>query len=88
MWHKRVHDNMRITPCRLTDSKGDRSKAPAAQEDADQYVRVVERRADGVVIRGAEITYQRRTVRPPSAGDADQSMKPGEAAARSPVRCR
>lgn len=39
----------------MTDPKGDRSKAPSAQEDPDMFVRVVERRPDGVVIRGAKL---------------------------------
>ncbi|MDX1691683.1 MAG: 4-hydroxyphenylacetate 3-hydroxylase N-terminal domain-containing protein [Acidimicrobiia bacterium] len=38
----------------MTDVKGDRSRAPSEQEDPDAYVRVVERREDGVVIRGAK----------------------------------
>ncbi len=38
----------------MTDPKGDRSKAPHAQEDPDMYLRVVERRADGIVVRGAK----------------------------------
>lgn len=38
-----------------TDVKGDRSKGPAAQADPDLYVRVVERRPDGVVVRGAKV---------------------------------
>jgi 4-hydroxybutyryl-CoA dehydratase / vinylacetyl-CoA-Delta-isomerase len=38
----------------MTDVKGDRSKAPHEQEDPDMFVRVVERRDDGVVIRGAK----------------------------------
>lgn len=38
----------------MTDPKGDRSKAPHAQEDPDLYLRVVERRADGIVVRGAK----------------------------------
>src|ERR1700744_1628919 len=42
-------EDIRIADC-ITDGKGDRSKPPAGQADADQYVRVVERRADGVVI--------------------------------------
>ncbi|MCA9613522.1 MAG: 4-hydroxybutyryl-CoA dehydratase, partial [Myxococcales bacterium] len=37
----------------MTDAKGDRSKRPP--EQPDHYVRVVERRADGVVIRGSKI---------------------------------
>jgi len=38
----------------MTDVKGDRSKGPSHQEDPDLYVRVVERRDDGIVIRGAK----------------------------------
>ena len=38
----------------MTDPKGDRSKAPHAQDDPDLYLRVVERREDGIVVRGAK----------------------------------
>ena len=38
----------------MTDPKGDRSKAPHAQTDKDMYVRIVERREDGIVVRGAK----------------------------------
>lgn len=38
----------------MTDTKGDRSKAPHEQADPDQYLRVVERRPDGVVVCGAK----------------------------------
>jgi 4-hydroxybutyryl-CoA dehydratase/vinylacetyl-CoA-Delta-isomerase len=38
----------------MTDVKGDRSKRPGDQSDPDMYLRVVERRDDGVVIRGAK----------------------------------
>lgn len=38
----------------MTDPKGDRSKPPSAQADPDLFVHVVERRKDGVVIRGAK----------------------------------
>ncbi len=38
----------------MTDVKGDRSKAPSDQADPDLYVRIVERRDDGIVIRGAK----------------------------------
>jgi 4-hydroxybutyryl-CoA dehydratase/vinylacetyl-CoA-Delta-isomerase len=38
----------------MTDPKGDRSKGPSQQEDPDLYMRVVERRDDGVVVRGAK----------------------------------
>lgn len=39
----------------MTDPKGDRSKAPADQVDPDLFVRVVERRPGGVVLRGAKM---------------------------------
>lgn len=38
----------------MTDPKGDRSKGPSAQDDPDLFTHVVERRKDGVVIRGAK----------------------------------
>ncbi len=38
----------------MTDPKGDRSRGPADQHDPDLYLRVVERRPDGVVLRGAK----------------------------------
>lgn len=38
----------------MTDPKGDRGLAPSAQEDPDLYLRVVERREDGIVVRGAK----------------------------------
>ena len=38
----------------MTDPKGDRGKGPSEQEDPDLFVHVVERRDDGLVIRGAK----------------------------------
>jgi 4-hydroxybutyryl-CoA dehydratase/vinylacetyl-CoA-Delta-isomerase len=38
----------------MTDPKGDRSLPPHAQPDADMYLHVVERRPDGIVVRGAK----------------------------------
>ena len=46
--------DIRITEC-ITDSKGDRSLKPSAQEDPDQYVHVVGRTSAGVIIRGAKL---------------------------------
>ncbi|MHB8334806.1 MAG: 4-hydroxyphenylacetate 3-hydroxylase family protein [Acidimicrobiales bacterium] len=39
----------------MTDPKGHRAQKPSQQSDPDQFVRVVERREDGVVIRGAKV---------------------------------
>src|SRR4030095_11043528 len=38
----------------MTDTKGDRTKKPWQQTDQDLLLRVVERRNDGIVIRGAK----------------------------------
>jgi len=38
----------------MTDPKGDRGLPPSGQADPDLYVHVVERRADGIVVRGAK----------------------------------
>lgn len=38
----------------LTDVKGDRSLRPHQQADADLYLRVVSRRSDGIIVRGAK----------------------------------
>jgi len=38
----------------MTDPKGDRSKRPSQQADPDLFTRVVEKRGDGIVIRGAK----------------------------------
>ena len=38
----------------MTDPKGDRSLPPHQQKDPDLFLRVVERRKDGIVVRGAK----------------------------------
>lgn len=38
-----------------TDVKGDRSRGPSAQTNPDSYLRIVERRPDGIVVRGAKV---------------------------------
>ena len=38
----------------MTDPKGDRGKGPSQQADPDLFVHVVERRPDGIVLRGAK----------------------------------
>lgn len=39
----------------MTDSKGDRSRPPHLQEDADQFLHIVAERPDGIVVRGAKL---------------------------------
>ena len=54
-WLTHIQDDNRMVVGAMTDPKGDRSKGPADQPDPDQYVHVVERRDDGIVIRGAKL---------------------------------
>ena len=39
----------------MTDPKGDRGLSPSDQRDPDLFLRIVERRADGIVVRGAKV---------------------------------
>ncbi len=50
----RVQDEDLAVGGAMTDRKGDRSLRPGAQSDPDAYVRIVERRAAGIVIRGVK----------------------------------
>ncbi|MCB9631456.1 MAG: 4-hydroxybutyryl-CoA dehydratase [Sandaracinus sp.] len=52
-WLRGVQERDEMLNGAMTDAKGDRSKRPP--EQPDHYVRVVDRRPDGVVIRGSKI---------------------------------
>ncbi|MBZ4653382.1 MAG: 4-hydroxybutyryl-CoA dehydratase / vinylacetyl-CoA delta-isomerase [Peptococcaceae bacterium] len=51
---KHVQKNDLTCNAGVTDVKGDRSLNPHEQPDKDMYLRVVERRHDGIVVRGAK----------------------------------
>lgn len=51
---KRVQQNDFTVDGAMTDPKGDRGLSPSNQEDKDLYLRIVERRPDGIVVRGAK----------------------------------
>ncbi|MDO8673500.1 MAG: 4-hydroxyphenylacetate 3-hydroxylase family protein [Dehalococcoidia bacterium] len=51
---KFVQENDMTLAGSMTDVKGDRNLRPHEQADPDMYVHVVERRADGIVIKGAK----------------------------------
>ncbi|MCY4085828.1 MAG: gamma-aminobutyrate dehydratase [Actinomycetia bacterium] len=54
-FYERCRDGDLALAVAQTDVKGDRAKGPSGQADPDHYVRVVERRGDGVVVRGAKV---------------------------------
>ncbi len=51
---KHIQKNDLTCNAGVTDVKGDRSLDPHDQEDKDMYMHVVERRNDGIVVRGAK----------------------------------
>lgn len=51
---KMVQENDWTVDGAMTDPKGDRGLAPSQQEDPDMFVHVVEKRKDGIVVRGAK----------------------------------
>lgn len=60
-YHSRVVEVVReaqrqdwIVAANMVDVRGDRSLPPSRQPDPDVYVRVVEKRGDGIVVRGAK----------------------------------
>ncbi len=54
-FYEHCRDNDLALATAQTDVKGDRSKGPSAQNDPDLYVRIVERREDGIVVSGAKV---------------------------------
>jgi 4-hydroxybutyryl-CoA dehydratase/vinylacetyl-CoA-Delta-isomerase len=49
-----VQENDLTVDGAMTDPKGDRGLAPSKQADPDLFLRIVEKRADGIVVRGAK----------------------------------
>ncbi len=52
---KYVQDNDLVVDGCMTDARGDRSKSPGVQDDLDSYLHVVERRPNGIVVRGCKL---------------------------------
>ncbi len=53
-YYRHCRDNDLALCVAQTDVKGDRSLGPAAQSHPDYYLRIVDRRPDGIVVRGAK----------------------------------
>jgi 4-hydroxybutyryl-CoA dehydratase/vinylacetyl-CoA-Delta-isomerase len=70
-------EDLRITQC-ITDAKGHRKVRPGQQEDPDSYVHVVERRDDGVVLRGAKLHITAASLGHELMVIPTKGMKPGE----------
>ena len=54
-------EDLAVAGC-ITDAKGDRSKRVGEQPDPDAYLRVVDEKPDGVVVRGAKMQISGGTI--------------------------
>jgi 4-hydroxybutyryl-CoA dehydratase / vinylacetyl-CoA-Delta-isomerase len=54
-YYRECRDNDLAVAVAQTDVKGDRSLGPTQQDHPDYYVRIVEERPDGIVVRGAKV---------------------------------
>jgi aromatic ring hydroxylase len=61
-WLERFQKEDLVGCCAQTDVKGDRMKRPSEQKDPDLYVRVVERKSDGIVVRGSKVHISEASV--------------------------
>ncbi len=61
-WIERFQKEDLIAACAQTDVKGNRIKRPADQEDPDMYVRVVEKRNDGIIVSGCKVHISEASV--------------------------
>jgi len=54
-YYRNCRDNDLAVAVAQTDVKGDRALGPTQQDHPDYYVRIVEERPDGIVVRGAKV---------------------------------
>ncbi|PKK15355.1 4-hydroxyphenylacetate 3-hydroxylase N-terminal domain-containing protein [Thermomonospora sp. CIF 1] len=62
----------------ITDAKGDRRLPPSKQHDPDVYTRIIERRQDGIVVRGAKLHISSAAVSHELIVMPTKNMKEGE----------
>jgi len=61
-WLTRFQSEDLVGCCAQTDVKGDRLKRPADQVDPDLYVRIKERKSDGIVVSGCKLHISEASV--------------------------
>ena len=54
-WLEKFQDGDKVGCCAQTDVKGDRMKRPSQQKDLDLYLRIIERKSDGIVVQGCKV---------------------------------
>ncbi|MDO9515498.1 MAG: 4-hydroxyphenylacetate 3-hydroxylase N-terminal domain-containing protein, partial [Syntrophales bacterium] len=61
-WLTRFQQEDLIGCCAQTDVKGDRMKRPHEQVDPDMYVRIKEKRSDGIIVSGCKVHISEASV--------------------------
>ena len=79
-WLTYIHQNDLTVSGALTDVKGVRTKRPTEQASPDQFLRVVEKRRDGIVVRGAKIFQSGAAAVHEHLVVPTQAVRPGEEA--------
>jgi len=78
-WLGNFQKNDLVAACAQTDTKGDRMLRPSQQPDPDQYLRVVEKRADGIVVKGCKVHITQASVADEIVVVPTRSLTPKEA---------
>lgn len=79
-WLKNFQQKDLVASCAQTDVKGERMKRPGQQTDPDQYVHVVEERADGIIVSGSKVHISEASVSDEIIVVPTRSLQPGEEA--------
>lgn len=61
-WLENFQNGDKVGCCAQTDVKGDRMKRPHEQKDPDAYVRIIERKSDGIVVQGCKLHISEASV--------------------------
>ena len=77
-WLERFQKEDLVGCCAQTDVKGDRMKRPSEQEDPDLYLRVVERKSDGIVVSGCKVHISEASIADEIIVVPTRALLPGE----------
>ena len=79
-WLEQFQKEDWVASCAQTDVKGERLKRPAEQTDPDMYVRVVEEKNDGIVVRGSKVHISEASISDEILVVPNRALRKGEEA--------
>ena len=77
-WLEHFQTEDLVASCAQTDVKGERLKRPSEQADPDMYVRVVEERSDGIVVRGSKVHISEASISDEILVVPNRALRSGE----------